>query len=729
MSTLLDFKYVIITREILSSHLFAANPYLTEYLRCIMALPQSVTQLADAIFEIQFNWQTCIHRGYNLTILSPSLIIERMEKSIEKDGIAIVFIEKGLEKSEVILDFFDKNDIFYYVNVSKDSMKGTYFDDVNDLIVKIKNDYSKIKNHLTKHGIDFKPKFEDEIPEYFRKKFSEVASSLTVPNFFMLNQYIGYIWYDVNIQQKIALIDELPNQSELLSEQSPINIDHVINQILQFDKFRGSLQNYLPFIEKYLDRQPQYTPLILIAPFFFDYFSNKGIRTDSSVFDALSKIEQDQFYNLQLPSKAPGNKEDTLSAELEGIIINRLRYLDNLAYLHGSFTFSPVVRLPIQGKGINRFLSFFNPDGKAPSQEKLFATIKRFGNYLSSHGVNPKLAAELFRRNRQLVVISNLPLEWMIHDEICLNFTHDITRIPEMPYHGIMAHYLSNQRYNYSVPKDIMSKTLVIFGSPNDKNFKSNYSYMQARGSKLGFKTAYCNSIQELKNLIHSFNPHLLIFDTHGDTNPDKKTTELKIGNETLMGEDIIELKIVAPLIILSACNTAPNWGYFNHITNAFFQAGAKSVTGTYLPIGIASGTILYNRILANLEQCGVKPFHNNWLDFLSHNIRSYYITENMLFYLKKSKELKLPTERKKALSQQINTLASRLMADSMYFHKRKSVFMNLRTEFSNIHPSFKNSNPQITHEQLLYTNLGRGDLIYFDCWLEDNAMKPPIIE
>jgi hypothetical protein len=679
--------------------------------------------MSEAIAEVQFNWQTCIHSGYNLTILSPTLVVERLEKSIEKNGILIVFIEENVKSKDLILEFFDKNDTLYYVNAEKDGMKGTFFVDANDLTAKIRSDHSRITKHLARHGLNFNGKFEDEIPAFFKDEFSDVNSSLCIPNFLMLNQYIGHLWYDSKIQQRLANVDKLPDQSELASGISKDKIDLLIKQLLQFDKFRGAMMTSLPFIEKYLDRQPQYPPIILIMPFFYDYFSKKKGGENIQLFEALSKIEQDESYKLIIPNKGyPKNR--TLQGDLEEIVANRLRYLDVMASLHASFTFSPVVRLPIQGRGINRFLSFFNPDGKNPSREKLYSTAAELGMYLSSTIIS-KLSAEIFKRNRQLVVISNLPFEWMIHDNVCLNFTHDITRIPEMPYHGIRSHYNSNQKFAYSVPKDIMTKTLVIFGSKKDPNFKVTYDFMEEKGKALGFHTAYCNSIQELKDFVHHIKPHLLIFDTHGDTNPDRGTTELQIGDEILTGEDIIEHEIVAPLVILSACNTAPNWGYFNHITNAFFQAGAKSVTGTYLPIGIASGTALYNRILTNLAQCGEKAIHNNWLDFLSHNIRSYYITENMLFYFKKAEELKLSAEEEKALLEKIRVLSSQLMSESMFFHKRKNVFQKLRSEFSSIHGAFEKSKPSITHEQLLYTNLGRGDLIYFDCWLEENAMRP----
>lgn len=39
------------------------------------------------------------------------------------------------------------------------------------------------------------------------------------------------------------------------------------------------------------------------------------------------------------------------------------------------------------------------------------------------------------------------------------------------------------------------------------------------------------------------------------------------------------------------------------------------------------------------------------------------------------------------------------------------------------IHPIFKNRQFSIPLEQLLYTNLGRGDLIMFSSWIKANAI------
>jgi hypothetical protein len=78
------------------------------------------------------------------------------------------------------------------------------------------------------------------------------------------------------------------------------------------------------------------------------------------LFEALSKIKQDESYKLVIPNKDYA-KNGILQADLEEIVVNRLQYLDVMASLHASFTFSPVVRLPIQSRGINRFLSFFFP--------------------------------------------------------------------------------------------------------------------------------------------------------------------------------------------------------------------------------------------------------------------------------------------------------------------------------------------------------------------------------
>jgi hypothetical protein len=110
------------------------------------------------------------------------------------------------------------------------------------------------------------------------------------------------------------------------------------------------------------------------------------------------------------------------------------------------------------------------------------------------------------------------------------------------------------------------------------------------------------------------------------------------LGNEILTADTIVKHVIHAPLVFLSACNTAPTYGTINSIANAFFETGSLTVTTTYLPINVNSGSVLYLRLLNNLQMVARDGIHQNWLAFLSHLIRTSIISDTFQVYAKSKK-------------------------------------------------------------------------------------------
>ena len=53
---------------------------------------------------------------------------------------------------------------------------------------------------------------------------------------------------------------------------------------------------------------------------------------------------------------------------------------------------------------------------------------------------------------KQIVAITDLPIEWLPLDGIPLGFTHDICRIAEFPLEGNLMHYVVNEVQKYRVP-------------------------------------------------------------------------------------------------------------------------------------------------------------------------------------------------------------------------------------------------------------------------------------
>lgn len=393
------------------------------------------------------------------------------------------------------------------------------------------------------------------------------------------------------------------------------------------------------------------------------------------------------------------------------LITLKTQFLDDVAFLHSSFTFSPIVRLPAQGKTLYRSLSFFRTEvaGRltAPNNRtKVLRTIQSFGQEFRRRAISPELLQRLADDNRQIVAISDLPVEWLDINGVPLSFTHDVCRLPETALHGLMANFVSHEQRQYLVPRDILKKTLVVFGN-NEPEFSRWHPAVKLLAEENDVIIKECFSIEALKTAVEEVKPHLLIIDSHGAYDKESKSSVLFFGSEKLNGNQVIEFQISAPLVFLSACSTAPTYGTIDTIGNAFFEVGALSVTTTYLPISVDSGTILYIRMLNNLKTASNSAIHQNWLAFIAHLLRTSAVEEAYKRYASKhSRDLKATTE---AQANDYTYLLS--------FYERRNIYEKL----------LKGEGPSLigsSAEFLFYSVLGRADLIKFQSWAEEFKKK-----
>lgn len=168
-------------------------------------------------------------------------------------------------------------------------------------------------------------------------------------------------------------------------------------------------------------------------------------------------------------------------------------------------------------------------------------------------------------------------------------------------------------------------KILIVYGTTEDA-FKEWQDVVEKLSELLGFTTVAPNTIQELASIIDSVKPTMIIFDCHGGFNQATYSTYLEIGSEKLTNEKVIEYSISAPIIYLSACGTAPNYGFVNTIAQGFFESGALSVTSTFLPIDVNSGSINYINLLQDIGMALESGIFKNLLEFLRFTDRKTFL-------------------------------------------------------------------------------------------------------
>lgn len=497
--------------------------------------------------------------------------------------------------------------------------------------------------------------------------------------------------------------------------------DKMIRQIVKMmaieDQALYSIYKTLPTLDQLN------SPLIITLPFTHkdmrDYL--KGIHVPGYV-----KVEKSLRYVLSQPTNknytvdfrieedAADVTFESLSAAYYTVYFHRGRFLDIVGQLHASYKFSPYLRLPFQGVEINRELSFVAPSiserlCNAKDKESLEKIMKQVGAKIVEGSLSQDAQKMLKECTKQIVAITDLPIEWLPLDGIPLGFTHDICRIAEFPLEGNLMHYVVNEVQKYRVPKDILKHTLVVYGA-RDEAFVYYQNKCDNLSKRYGFVTKCCSNKQQFFDVVDEMKPQLLVIDTHGNYDNILHQSYLLMGDDKIYPQEIIDHHVAVPMVFLSACNTAPTYNMSNTLANGFVQSGSLAVTSSYLPLDVSESSTVYLRLLKQLSFASQQCIHKNWLAFISHILRTSYIHQAFYDYYKNTK--------KSIGDVAINGLNTQYLTRSMIFDCRRKVYEELHAglDVEGIHVETSHKIPHY----LMYTTLGRADLIDFESYHED---------
>ncbi len=451
-------------------------------------------------------------------------------------------------------------------------------------------------------------------------------------------------------------------------------------------------------------------PLLMAAP-----YTNKDVRDaikrlareEQSLLsiDKVVELEQTPNYCYDVDAEDISADFAKMSMFLSTFHGKRLDFLDFAANLHCSFRFSPYLRLPLMCKSVNTDLSFVSAKNNSQlvySKDRMAydKAIHRVGELLANKLLAPKTSKMLEGIPTQVVAITDLPIEWMEVGGVPLGFSHDVCRIPETPVSGLLTHYgISRFSSHYKIPRDILSKTLIVFGC-REERFKKWQDEAEVVARALGAKTSVCQSIDDFQAAVQRNNPDFLIIDTHGGTDLNRHQSYIYMGNDKVYPQDIADRRIFASLVFVSACNTAPCYNDVNTVGNAFLEVGSYVVTSSYLPLDIDESSMLYIRILHQLNFAAKQSIHRNWLAFISHILRTSFLLT--------------PIVNSDSGREKINSdVMGRVNTLSMFFDKRAEMYRKLKNgeEVEGLQYDYSKAIPHY----LMYTTIGRADLIEFE--------------
>lgn len=700
---------------------YTNDDFYTTALKLLQALPSDLLQLQNSINHYNFTFRYKAVKAYELftfpsfffnsDIKQTILNFREYSSSVNISKINVFIIDSSVKGHEKIAEFLNALEIAYFTIVpatdeyAKDYNSSYFFSNGFELINLFNRDISKINNLIIEY---YKEQGENiqlygDLPINPNRTFlysnTPPGSLLSHNNYFILNQVIGNVW----IEREGSLEKIITNVSERSQE--------IIDQCTKIDNISMIMYNDVG-IKPTDPFHPLLPTLILIAPYHFPKREKIFGKPTSKEKRWLSILKAEQNLNYEHVFEEEEIKR-IYGAELNFLMRQtslRLRYLDSVGYLHARFTYSPVIRLPQIGKSINRELSHL--EQFSINKTTTISNIKKFGNKLRDLLFTASLLEYLKDRDGQVFTISDLPMEWLFLEDYPLCFTHDVCRIPEFNLNGLVNSTIHLQRYFYEIPRDIINKTLIIHcSSKNDKIMNDMFEIINGYKDSYGFNSKRCSSVEEIAMAIDEFKPDLLIFDCHGGSDKNNLSSFLVIDQEKkvfLTGDDIVKYKLSAPLVFLSACETMPNYGYVKLISDAFMEAGAYSVTTTFLPIKIKDATSLIVRLLNNLVQLKSKSYHINWLSFMSHILRTCLIFETI-------------NKSRKFLIEEITIdEIAEIMTKSMKFEFRFEALTELDRLLAKKSKSKKLRLIDLDNEWMMYSIIGRADLIYFKNWLEN---------
>ncbi|WP_461791448.1 hypothetical protein [Pedobacter sp.] len=686
----------------------------------IRHLPKDLIQVGEALTYYELCRRTGVDNPYRFGTIYPKNV-ESYLKDLPKTIVSLLFVDCKLSELPKVLKILKNNhsDFRYYHFFN---IEGT-FEWPNGNIVNTPGEFTDLlfRNHdaiLSAMGFpkkDIAPYVSLQGKDFFEyPKFLPAQSNYCITNSIVGN-FQNEDMEQTYSQEESDRIVRSEFEAAERDKDSFTRLDVIMEQMKKVDYFA-----WLCYDEKLIKQVHEidsfFSPLVLVAP-----FQNPDVKDLINTGDATTPeaemvnkfkkvLSLEQTQNYITLNKMPDEK---LIPLLGTFAKWKSSYLDSVAFLHSSFNFSPIVRLPYQGSSMYRNLSFFRTEATGiishpRNRRNINKTIRKLGHALTVRTISDRLKEKLIEQNRQIVAITDLPIEWLDVAGVPLSFTHDVCRLPETALNGLMAIFAQNERFQYSVPENILEKTLVIFGS-EETAFKFWQPVVNNLSKDLGFQTRVCLSVSDVVKAVDEIKPDLLIFDCHGSVDMATKNSYLIVGNERLTPQDIARHRIHAPLIFLSACNTAPTYGTINTIANAFFGCLSLSVTTTYLPINVNTGAILYIRLLNNLKMAASKPIHKNWLAFVSHIIRTSSISETFNI-LSKSKGQNLDQS-------QINNLHAETNTKLLSFYHRRDVYNELDEIIKTTSGKDQQIFTNIVPEYLFYSNLGRSDLILFDSY------------
>ena len=391
--------YFLITIDDKSSYVDIPQDFNSSLLSLLRELPRDLFQLSSPTDYFETNILSNFRFGLDFFIIQDIFLLKQSPLDLNsyfefiqtESHVKVFLIDSRCSDLENILDRCKKGNGPWYYSIldgkPKEENEPNYFIHGRDLVELLIKDVDSINNFLTDQGIDYELKFELETNEDL---LSLVDLKFFLPafsNFFIFNQIIGNFWireeYAIPIEEQFKA--KKKNYESLEIEERPKILLDLVKKI---DWVR-----YLLYQSKITPinapHNPVYETLILIFPYHNPFlrkeWKNQAESPEEKILLEIITSEQNSLYQGQTEIKdefeEDFSQDEIMELFQKALPLSQSRSLviDNFSYLHGLFSYSPIMRFPVMGKSINRELGFFKAGETAFLRRSGWKAINIFG--------------------------------------------------------------------------------------------------------------------------------------------------------------------------------------------------------------------------------------------------------------------------------------------------------------------------------------------------------------
>ncbi|QRX82237.1 hypothetical protein [Glaciimonas sp. PAMC28666] len=268
---------------------------------------------------------------------------------------------------------------------------------------------------------------------------------------------------------------------------------------------------------------------------------------------------------------------------------------------------------------------------------------KAFHKYVSDlkDDVGDQISALICTRTRACKICSDVPLEWMYLGNLPLMISHEVSKLPMTPGNVLLRSATCG--LPITLHADDLKKILIvrsfIDGDPIKPMLEFSINSF-AIDEHLETKIVDVQSEKEAIQALNDFNGFVVIFDCHGDHGGSNSTGWLQFGIDRTNTWELAYKARIPPIVMLSACSTAPVGGSHASVANGLLRSGAFSVIGTFLPVNGAESSIFIARILYRisaylpaLKSIGIDLI--TWRTFIAGFMQMSYVTDVLRHFVK----------------------------------------------------------------------------------------------